>query len=340
MKKRKKHTVFAVFLVVCMVVGCNTLDQSAEITLKDTDVVEAFEISAWGEVNYSDVYQLNIDFPAIIQTIDVKEGDWVTKGQHLASLDMTEFNDLIDKMENSKTTGVSVLNNTYQDISGIEAQIVQIKNEISLAEKDVSNYRELYNNGAVSLNELDQYITILNKQQTNLHVLEVQLEQMKKNNNSNIDIRTNELDSVSKDLQINLNKKNKDYLDGSYVVCNLENAIVKNINVKYGSLLRGAGIAVMELIDADSTYISAEVEEEFIKDIDFEAMVRIIPTMNPELELTGKISQISSMAVEKDGNRIIKVQVIPNDPERVLKPGYTAEVYFGGVFSSDMNLSR
>jgi hypothetical protein len=33
------------------------------------------------------------------------------------------------------------------------------------------------------------------------------------------------------------------------------------------------------------------------------------------------------VAVEKDGKRIIKVQVKPQDPEGTLKPGYSVDVY-------------
>jgi len=32
--------------------------------------------------------------------------------------------------------------------------------------------------------------------------------------------------------------------------------------------------------------------------------------------------------VEKDGKRVIRVLVKPNDPSNLLKPGYTADIYF------------
>jgi len=71
-----------------------------------------------------------------------------------------------------------------------------------------------------------------------------------------------------------------------------------------------------------------KVEEDNIKDISLESAVRIEPTMNPDLELSGKVIQIGSMAVENDGERIVKVSVLAEDPDRILKPGYTADVYF------------
>lgn len=85
---------------------------------------------------------------------------------------------------------------------------------------------------------------------------------------------------------------------------------------------------MLELIDKNSVYISAEVNEEYIKHISLNTAVRIVPTMNPEMELIGKVSHISSIAIEKNGERIVKVQVVVEELQDVLKPGYTAELYF------------
>jgi len=46
------------------------------------------------------------------------------------------------------------------------------------------------------------------------------------------------------------------------------------------------------------------------------------------LSIPGVVTQISNVAVEKDGKRIIKVEIKPQDPKGVLKPGYSTDVYF------------
>ena len=84
----------------------------------------------------------------------------------------------------------------------------------------------------------------------------------------------------------------------------------------------------MRLIDAESIYISAEVEEEFIRSIQLDTPVTIVPTTNPDKTYTGHILMIPAAAELKDGDRIIKVRIAADDPDHELKPGYTVDVYF------------
>ena len=85
--------------------------------------------------------------------------------------------------------------------------------------------------------------------------------------------------------------------------------------------------SVLQLIDADSIVVSAEVDEEFINKVALGDTVTIVPVSDSSLSIPGTVAQISNVAVEKDGKRIIKVQVKPQDPQRVLKPGYSVDVY-------------
>lgn len=318
---------FTCILFAVLITGCKAGEQPADIVQLDVED-HGREISAWGEVKYNTTYQLNIDFPAVVDFIHVKEGDVIHKGDVLADLDTTEFDNNIAKLEYKKAAVEAALSGTFQDPSGLEAKIIQAKKDVADAQRNANNYQLLYQADSVSQDMVIHYMSQLSSSKTQLQVLEVELEQLNKNNASNTDQQTNELNSTLKDLQTYQNKKNKDYLEQNYLVCSLENGIVKLIPVKHGALLGAAAVTVMEIIDADSIYISAEVNEEFIKNISPESSVRIVPTMNPELELSGQIRQISAMAVEKDGDRIVTIQVVAEDPGQLLKPGYTADVYF------------
>lgn len=74
--------------------------------------------------------------------------------------------------------------------------------------------------------------------------------------------------------------------------------------------------------------VSAEVQEEFIEKVSLGQTVKIIPTANKKVSISGVVTQIPDVAVEKDGKRIVKVLVKPQDPNGVLKPGYSADIYF------------
>ena len=125
-------------------------------------------------------------------------------------------------------------------------------------------------------------------------------------------------------------KSGKDYLDSNSIISNVKNGIVQNIGVINGTMLgaQNTPTRVLQLIDADSIIISAEVDEEFIKNVTLGEAVEIVPTSDSSISIPGIVTQISNVAVEKDGKRIVKVEVKPQDPEGELKPGYTADVYF------------
>ena len=112
----------------------------------------------------------------------------------------------------------------------------------------------------------------------------------------------------------------------------MQNGIVQNIGVINGTILgvQKMPTRVMQLIDADTIVVSAEVDEEFIRDVELGGTVTIVPASDISLSIPGVVTHIANLAVEKDGKRIIKVEVKPQDPDGELKPGYSADVYFPG----------
>lgn len=329
MKKRIITVVWMCLLLVNVLTGCDSKAQEGARKVSETTEAEHVpEISAWGEVKSNKEYQINIDFPAMVKEITIKDGDWVKKGNVLAELDMTELNNQISNLENRISAGEEVLDKTQQNTVGVEAQIDQANRNIKNAEEDVNNYQILFNNGGISQEELNGYKMVLEQKNSELQVLNFQLEDIKRVNSSTYIQQSNEIITMKNELRTYKNKINKEYLKDGQLICHFENAVVKNLNVKEGSLLGEAGTIMMELVDLDDVYVGAEVNEEFVKYLSKDKTARIVPTMNTEINLSGKIVNISSTAVEKNGNRIVIVQVDVDDPNRVLLPGYTADVHF------------
>lgn len=324
---KRNYYIYGCILILSLVTGCRSESLESGVSTEAIGAELNHKLCVWGEVLYGTEYQLNIDFPSVVKTIEVEEGDWVVKGDPLVFLDDSESRNMLAKLESSKSAAESALNNTYQDTSAIEAQIAQAQSNIMDAQRDVNNYQTLHKDGAVSTEALNTYIAVLNRYRTDMKILEAQLAEVKKDNESNRGDKTNELESIIRDLNIYQNKKDKEYLNNSVIICHIDNAIIKNIYVKNESLLGSECSAVMDIINADTIYISAEVNEEFIKDISLGDEVQIIPTMDPDVELSGIISQIAAMAIEKDGNRVVKIRIEFDNPQVLLKPGYTADIY-------------
>jgi HlyD family secretion protein len=334
MKKRYiwKHGVAMFLCVSLLMTGCGgkKKDSSGETQQAEAEQEQNREVDAWGEIKYRTSYQMVIDFPAIVDSIEVKEGDVVRKGDVLAVLNMDEFTKTIAKLEDQRAAGEAALEGINQNTAGVTAQIGSQRRNVEVAQTDLNHAKVLFDAGDISKTDYDKYVTNLEFQKASLKVLEVQLDQLTKNNSSNLNQQASNNSALDKELDIYKSRLNKPYLNENQIISNVENGIVKNIAVENGTILGSDSkqILVMDIIDQDSAYISAEVDEEYINEITLDSLVRIVPIMNPDLELKGSVSQIAAMAEEKDGNRIIKVWVLPDDEEKILKPGYTVDVYF------------
>ena len=341
------------------------------------------EIDAWGEVTYRRMEDISIDFPSIVTKLEVQEGDRVTQGQPLVTLDLSEYNGNMEKLKQQLTVNQAGLPAAEQDISALQADIAQTQSQISRrtreynngtsedlvqlqssfklaqtqlasAKTDLQNYQKLYEAGAISKAALNQYKDIadqrqkavddiqsnLNKTKTalkeeldqlnvSLKSKQAQLSQAQAGNTANIAKQEGGVSAAQVDLDAMTAKTAKPYIKGSQIISDIKNGIVRNIAVSEASHLgvQGAPTKVLQLIDADSITVSAEVDEEFIGSVQVGKTVRIVPTSAPGTSLTGTVTQIPDLAIEKDGRRVVRVIVKPNDPERLLKPGYTADVY-------------
>ncbi|HEX2945874.1 MAG TPA: efflux RND transporter periplasmic adaptor subunit [Clostridia bacterium] len=375
-----------VLLVAGGIIGYNLLqaDKAESLEAISPETVQDDSLDAWGEVKYEKVYDINIDFPSVVTDVKVKEGDRVSMGQELVTLDMSEYLGTMEKLREQLAAGQAGLDTTVQDTGALSEDIAQLqkdiktktdelnkgtnsdlrilqtsldlaKKELETAKKDVRDNQALYDAGTVSKSLLDQYADILDQREkalsdigininrtknalkTELDQLKIQLtskqEQLDQINNSNGANTAKQNSSVAAsriDLDIMKSKSEKDYLNSNSIVSSVKNGIVQNIGVINGTMLgtQNMPTRVLQLIDADSIVVSAEVDEEFIKNVTLGETVEIVPTSDTTLSIPGVVSQISNVAVEKDGKRIVKVEVKPQDTEGQLKPGYTADVYF------------
>ncbi len=371
--KSKKYIALSMALVLLVFAGCGkgknpapeATPSAASSTAKSNETV------VWGEVKFNEEYQINIDFPATVSEIYVKEGDTVKKDDTLIALSAQDYEKNLKKLQAQADSTKGAINNVDQ--AALQAEIDTLKKQISTktselnsgskaelqllqssltrankevkdAQDNVNKYQKLFKDGVISQAELDTYTDILNQKQkakndvlnnitktkralqeeldglnTNLKYKEVQLSQQK-----------NSETAAQMDLDIMAGKGQKPYLLGNQIISNLDHAIVKEISVVKGSALgtQYAAQKVISLIDSSSLYVSAEVPEEFISRISVGSKVEIIPTANKDLKIPGQILRISNQAIEKDGDRIVKVQVKPEDKNNFLKPGYTADVRF------------
>lgn len=327
-KKTGKTVAGAIALLMCIIIsfgGCGNVaaNGSGEVEEKEN---RRPEINAWGEVTAHDVHQLTIDFPTAVESVSVEEGDVVHQGDVLAVLDLSEFSLTIAKTQEQKAAGEAVISGLQQSTTGLKAQIQQQKQNVETAQKDFQNSKTLYEAGGISQKEYELQEERLNTQKTTLRVLETELGQT---DSGSIGQQSRSNQVIDKELDIFASKKNKAYLAENRIVSPVANGVVKSVGVEPGMIISGQPAKVIiELIDTDTQYIRAEVDEEFIDFLQMDTPVRVVPVRNPELELKGYVTKIGALAEEKDGGRIVNVQIRVEDAEQILSYGYTVDVYF------------
>lgn len=202
-----------VILLVLSIIPSATYYLYNRKSYKDTentmlDENQIVEIVAWGEVKYSRMKEINIDFPSIVTEVIVQEGDRVTLGQPLVTLDLSEYSGNIKKLEDQLSTNQSAMLIAEQDILALQVDIEQMKsqlarkkeeynsnsnadllllnnsldiamNELISAETDLNNYQVLYEVGAVSKVILNDYKIEAEKYQKNVNDIETNIQKTK-----------------------------------------------------------------------------------------------------------------------------------------------------------------
>lgn len=385
-KKTAAAALVLIILIIAMTVFVQRKRSIEDMRAADTMAAlnRADEIEAWGEVMYSRIENISIDFPSTVTDVQVKEGERITLNQPLVIIDLTEYNGSIEKLNKQMIANRLALDSAPQDISALQADISRMQNEIARktdeynndtaadikllknsmelalkeledAKIDFQNYQSLYDEGAVSKTILNQYETVLDQRQKavddldasihktktalkdelnmldiSLKSKQIQLSQLRDGNSTNIAMQESSVSSTEVDLNIMRGKLEKDYIKDNQIVSNVKNGIVKNIAVINGSRLgvQGVPTSILQIIDADSITVSAEVYEEFIGSVQVGDTVKIVPASSTDISLQGTVTHIPDLAVEKDGRRVVRVIINPDDPNNILKPGFTADVYF------------
>lgn len=134
-------------------------------------------------------------------------------------------------------------------------------------------------------------------------------------------------DNLELDLKELKKQIAKATINENNIVCDVENGIITYIGYKEGDFIN-LETSVLTIIDADSIIVEADVPEEFIKDVKIGNKATIIPVADPDKTYDGKISRISNIATESNGETIITVDVIVLNRDDFLLPNYNVDVRF------------
>lgn len=249
-------------------------------------------VEATGIVNAKGTESIALDFSARVLSVNVKEGQRLKKGDIIYTL----------------------------DLSNIDSQIGSANKQIEAEETNLNNLNKQKSN----LDSLSG-ITLPDTSGTGMNInadtksyLESQMEVQIAAENSKIDGLQSQLNQLKSQL-------NKSFISNGNIVCDLDNAVASQIVYSKGDIIVPSQ-KIISLLDISSVYVTAKVDEEFIKDVKPGSTANIIPTADSSRKYTGKVTAIASMAETVNGDTFIPVQISIDKNDGFLFPNYNVDI--------------
>jgi multidrug resistance efflux pump len=292
MRKAALLAITAVFILLMMIpLGCNKTELPAEETVAP---VENHTIDAFGTVKVKTISELVVDFPARIMEVHVEAGQMLTASQKLVTLDVSDMRNGIEKQQ--------------FEIQRLQNELQMQQTRHQKAQQDLERRQALLEAGAIPGTDYEEF-------EMNVKAAA--------NAIKNVEISISAANSESARL------KNKLYgnphLKGNALVSPFQQGLVYELNCQAGQTTDAAR-SLLSIMDLQTIYAEAEIPEEFIGDVKMDAAVVMVPVADSSRTYHGRIQKISDMAVERNGETIIPVEIILDDFDQFLKPNYNIDV--------------
>ncbi|TGE39154.1 HlyD family efflux transporter periplasmic adaptor subunit [Desulfosporosinus fructosivorans] len=345
---RKLLTIGLIGLLILSISGCgketekNEDESAAKVETKQ--VIEAF-----GTVKSTEVKNITIDFLTVVTKVNVVEGQSVKKGDSLVSLDSQNYLTQIRNRElelqtlqrelsglsrDYEVNKLSLDKNTDPDIMKYINDQKHAEDLLNIAMGDLTAREALYNAGALSLSELNEFKKTVNEkkksvedavfsEETTRKKIQQEMDQLK----TSIEQKIPQITSKELDLKAMQEKMNKSYFNGNDVIADVPNGVVTEIGCVQGDIIADdEGKKLLSVLNKDSVVIEADVAEEFIKDVRIGAKVIINPQADKARTYNGKVLFIAEKAVLKNNETIIPVRISIENLDSFLLPEFNVDV--------------
>lgn len=349
MIKRMIQVIIAICIV--FIAGCSAKEPPASAEnvdlSQDKKVVEAF-----GVIKAEESMDIVIDFPAVVSEVLVSEGQPTVLNEPILTLDLLQYESQLSDQESE----LSIAELEYEQIiKGIgsltledkENEINKLKNDLEFSEKlylqseqEFGSKEKLYSEGAVSQEAYNLSKLSLDESRKNAENLKYELSQAteslkrekeqlsfkKESEEAKALIQMERIQQIKNNIEVLKNKLNKPYIAENQIVCQYENAAIYDIKYAAGHIT-DVSTKAFSIANLDSLIIEADVVEEFVKDIQSGAKVKIVPVADRTREYEGSVKYISKMAFSNNGETIVPIKISINNIDSFLLPNYNVDVY-------------
>lgn len=278
--------------------------------------VEQQDIEAFGIVKAKETVDVTLDIPARIIKVFVKEGQKVVPGQPLMKLDFRDYESQIHSKLQELTNARFELLKSDKDLKDARADYEKAQKELSVKEK-------LYQEGAISKQDVDDYRDVLKTKEKAITDLQLSLNESD-NANSLIAVKKERIANLEAEIARMRAKMSQSPIRGQAIVATM-NGVVFDLGYVAGDSV-SVEKKVLSIMDLSGLRVDADVSEEFIKDVKIGAAVTIVPVADNTRKYRGAVVKIAGMATKQNGETTVAVEIAILQPDQFLQPNYNVDV--------------
>jgi HlyD family secretion protein len=324
----KLRNAFFVLLTVQLIFtgGCSKIGKK-QIADDSSKKQELQSIDIFGKATSSNIININIDFPAKIEKVYIKEGQRVNLGDPLVSLIIRDFESQIASKEIELDSAKFELQSDLLEQQKLTENLNPSESELEKTEAVYESKKRMFEQGIASKKDVDDAESEVNSKKQILANIKISLKKLNSNNNS-IEIKRNKIKNLENSLLQLKDKINIKNFRRNIIISDIKNGIVYDIGYSSGDIIMPSldNKKILSILDTDSMIVQADVPEEFIKDIKVGSKVVINPAADTLRKYNGTINRISSMAVKKNNETIIPIDIIYDNSDDFIRPNFNVDV--------------
>ena len=244
-------------------------------TPKKIDLEEA--VFASGTMEQENTYLLSANVDGVLRSLDVKEGQRIEKGQHIASINNSiQTNQVYDAEVAYRDAFSSALPNS-PELQNSALQVEQAKKQLHFDKQNYQRYKELYELKSVSKLEFEKYELQYKASQSNLKSLE-----------EGYDDLQSDLKLHAERNRVQLNTQ-KDKLSDYFITAE-QTGIITDLYKKQGELVR-KGETIAQIASGDFIVKLFVAEDDIVK-VNLGKSVALSINTYPHKVFTAKVSKI------------------------------------------------
>lgn len=339
MKFKNSIKIITFLLLALGTVGCSA--EKPAIPAEEVDLSQKKKvIEAFGIVRPEESMDIVIDFNSVVTDVPVNEGQHIGLNEPILTLDLTQYEAQIADCRSELNIAELEYRQIGIDSDDLNTELNKLKNNIDFTEimysnavKEFNSNEKLYEEGAISEEKYNQSKINMDEIKNDLDNLNFELNKAAdsisrkaQSETTKTAVQMEYITQLKNKLKASEDKLNKAYIVGNQIVSQYENAAVYDISYEPGHITDISKKA-FSIADLDSLIIEADVVEEFIKDIQVDARVRIVPAADRAREYRGSVKYISKMAFNNNGETIVPIRISIDNKDSFLLPNYNVDVY-------------